>query len=570
MPAERVIGNYVLGPILGRGGMSCVHAAEHRFLGDRVAIKLLRTQLAGDPDATAAFLAEATRTRAIDHPGVVRVIDFGSDDGDLYLVMERLDGETLAARLERSGVLDEPEARRFGAAIADGVAAAHARGIVHRDLKPGNVVVVGDQPKIVDFGIARSLDRGAAAVTGSRIGTIAYMAPEQLAGGLVAPCVDIWALGVILYEALAGRLPFDDFADGRAPQLFETPARLGQLVPVSPALDALVAACLERDPARRPRSMAAIAEALRGARPDERFTEELPPSIGIHEAGRADRADRERPRGGDPADIVSAGDHRGATRASATDPEHTRMRDLAATVPPPTVPPAMVIQAGAHRPDQAEQRAGSGSTTMDAFATERRPRGRTVALVMVLVTVALGAVWSLRARRASIVEPSSMTVGTTPPPPAATPPAPAATPPAPAATPPAPAATPPAPAATPPAPAATPPAPAATPPAPAATPPALAATPPALAATPPAARDNATAVTVEVRSAPAGAAVIVGGKRVGVTPATLALDVPASILVTRVGYQPARVRAVRAGSIDVRLVPVRPHKSPRAAGETLD
>src|ERR1043165_4096518 len=100
---ERTIGNYVLGPILGRGGMSVVHAAEHRFLGDRVAIKLLRSSLAADPAATAAFVAEATRTRAIDHPGVVRVLDFGSDGDAFYLVMERLGGGSPAPRPAAGG-----------------------------------------------------------------------------------------------------------------------------------------------------------------------------------------------------------------------------------------------------------------------------------------------------------------------------------------------------------------------------------------------------------------------------------------------------------------------------------
>src|SRR4051812_20254210 len=131
--SERTIGNYVLGPLLGRGGMSEVYAAEHRFLGDRVAIKLLHTQLASDPAAIDAFIAEANQTRAIEHGNVVRVLDFGSDRGDCYLVMERLDGESLGARIVREGWLPEAEVRRLGAAIADGVAAAHERGIVHRD-----------------------------------------------------------------------------------------------------------------------------------------------------------------------------------------------------------------------------------------------------------------------------------------------------------------------------------------------------------------------------------------------------------------------------------------------------
>ncbi|HET9620879.1 MAG TPA: serine/threonine-protein kinase, partial [Kofleriaceae bacterium] len=272
MPAERTIGNYVLGPILGRGGMSEVYAAAHRFLGDPVAIKLLHAHVARTPGAAAAFLAEATRTRSIEHPNVVRVLDFGVDGDACYLVMERLAGESLAARLDRAGPLDEPALRALGAALADGLAAAHDRGIVHRDLKPANVVLAA-VPKIVDFGIARELAAAGAKTTGSRVGTLAYMAPEQLAGGLVAPCVDVWALGVLLFEACTGALPFAELRDGLAPQLVDAAPRLGARA--SAALDALVAACLERDPRRRPASMRAIAAALRAHPSAERFTEDL-------------------------------------------------------------------------------------------------------------------------------------------------------------------------------------------------------------------------------------------------------------------------------------------------------
>jgi serine/threonine-protein kinase len=436
MAPQRTIGNYLLGPVLGRGGMSVVHAAEHRFLGDRVAIKLLRSHLTGDAAATAAFVAEATRTRAIDHPGVVRVLDFGSDGDAFYLVMERLDGESLASRLARCGRLDEPEVRRLGAAIADALAAAHDRGIVHRDLKPGNIVMVGDQPRVIDFGIAREVAAGA--VTGSRLGTIAYMAPEQLTGGLIAPCVDIWALGVVLFEALAGRLPFDGFADGRSPQLFETAPRLAALAPadVSPALDAVIASCLDRDPGRRPAEMRAVAAALREAS-SERLTE-----------------------------------------------------DLAA--PPP------------------------------ARAAPRRRRSRRVSTaIAAAAAIALGAAGIvLRIGRGdSPVASVAPVAATAQPEPLATPRPPAAA------------------------------------PAPVAAPP-----PPRL--------------TVEIRSAPSGADVVLAGKRIAVTPATLSLDAPASLVVTRAGYRPQRIRAERAGAIDIRLIPVPvsapPARRRPAAGETLD
>jgi serine/threonine-protein kinase len=291
--AGRIIGNYELGELIGRGGMSEVYAGEHRFLRHAVAVKLLRDELApGDP-ALDDFLAEAARTRAIQHPNVVAVLDFGRDDasGRCYLVMERIDGENLAARLRRVTRLGEEEARRLGAAIADGMEAAHARGIVHRDLKPANVMLSDEQPRIVDFGLARDLAGQSAVETGRRVGTPAYMAPEQLTGGLIAPCVDVWALGVLLFEAVTGRLPFEGFRDGRCPQLFEEPPRAASLAPVSPALDALVASCLARSPGSRPSSMAAIAIELRGDGGGERITQDVgevepPPMPTAPRAGR--------------------------------------------------------------------------------------------------------------------------------------------------------------------------------------------------------------------------------------------------------------------------------------------
>jgi hypothetical protein len=453
MMADRTIGNYILGPVLGRGGMSVVHAAEHRFLGDRVAIKLLRSHLAGDAAATAAFVAEATRTRAIDHPGVVRVLDFGSDGDAFYLVMERLDGESLAARLARCGRLDEPLVRRLGAAIADALAAAHDRGIVHRDLKPGNIVMVGDQPRIIDFGIAREVAAGA--VTGSRLGTIAYMAPEQLTGGLIAPCVDIWALGVVLFEALAGRLPFDGFADGRSPQLFETAPRLALARAegdVSPALDAVIASCLDRDPGKRPAAMRTLAASLRESTP-ERLTEDL------------------------------------AVRSVAPSPDATPRATADAT-----------------------PRATPGA------ALPRRRSRRLVTAIAGCTAIALGAV-AIAPRIGDRSSPDAPAAATARPEPvAATRPSPAAA--------------------------------------------EIVAVPP-----PP-------SFTVEIRSAPSGAEVVLAGKRIAVTPATLALDAPASLVVTRAGYRPRRIRAERAGAIDVRLVPVPgsapPARRRPAAGETLD
>ncbi|MEO8704475.1 MAG: protein kinase [Kofleriaceae bacterium] len=272
---ERVVGNYALRSLIGRGGQSEVYSAEHRFLGDRVALKLLHAHLAESPGATEAFLAEAARTRAIEHPNVVRVVDFGTDPTTgCYLVMEHIAGESLAARLRRDGRIAEPELRTMFAAIADGITAAHARGIVHRDLKPANVMLDGEVPKLVDFGIAKQLDGMSPRTTSGRTGTPAYMAPEQLASGVVAPCVDVWAYGVMLFEAATGSLPFAGFEGGRAPQLFDEVPRPSSLVPLTAELERVIERCLERDPARRFASFTEIASALRGEL--ERVTQDVP------------------------------------------------------------------------------------------------------------------------------------------------------------------------------------------------------------------------------------------------------------------------------------------------------
>jgi eukaryotic-like serine/threonine-protein kinase len=479
---DRTIGNYVLGPLLGRGGMSEVYAAEHRFLGDRVAIKLLRSHLADDPAAIAAFTAEATRTRAIAHPNVVRVIDFGSDGDDCYLVMERVEGETLSARLERERRLEEADVRRLGAAIADGVAAAHDRGIVHRDLKPGNVMLAGDVVKIVDFGIARMFGGGAASVTGSRIGSLAYMAPEQITEGLIAPCVDIWALGVILYEALSGRMPFADFANGRTPQLFEQAPPLSTVIAVSPALEALVAACLARAPARRPTGMRDVAAQLRDTT-DPRFTVPLSPEIG---------------RGSDSRGVPNATQPRRSARR--------RRWGIAALATMIALVAAWRIAArDAALPEPAV--AATSSQPAADIAVERAespPASRT--------------------REAASPEAASPEAAS---PEAASPEA--------------------------------------------ASPSPVKSPSPVESPTAAASAARAAGFTVEIRSVPSGANVLVGGKRVGVTPTTIALDVPASIVVTRSGYRPSSIRAERAGPITLRLV--RAHRARSAqpvAGETLD
>ncbi len=279
----RTASDYRLRELLGRGASSEVYAAEHASYGD-VAVKLLRPELAEDAAAIEALVEEGARVRAIDHPNVVRVLDVGVDGTGCYLVMERVRGEPLSARLSREGRLAEAEVRRLGAELAEGVAAAHVRGIIHRDLKPANVMLDGARPKIVDFGISKYLGARSAVTTGRVIGTLAYMAPEQLTSGMIAPCTDIWALGVILFEAIAGRHPFDNFDDGRWAQLVDEPARVSSIVTaVSPELDDLLARCLAREPARRP-AADELARLLRGdATSDDRITVDAGPLVAVQD-----------------------------------------------------------------------------------------------------------------------------------------------------------------------------------------------------------------------------------------------------------------------------------------------
>ena len=253
------LGNYVLRAVLGEGGMGMVFRAEHKFLGDEVAIKVLHGTFANQPSVAERFFQEAKAARDIGHPSIVQIRDFGqSADGGLYLVMELLEGESLSAVLGR-GRLSEAQAATIGAAMAAGLAAAHKKGIVHRDLKPDNIFVrAAGEVKILDFGIAKVVGSSGKTNTGALLGTPRYMAPEQArSGSQVGPHTDIYALGVMLFQMVVGRTPFEgaDMVAILGQVLFEAPPRPSSLAPVSAAFEALVLRCMEKDPAARPVSM---------------------------------------------------------------------------------------------------------------------------------------------------------------------------------------------------------------------------------------------------------------------------------------------------------------------------
>ena len=270
-PADRVLGGrYRLRSRLAAGGMGAVWAAEDLVLGREVAVKLLGEALASDRLAALRLRREARAAGRLVHPGIARVLDLGEDGGRPYLVMELLHGESLAARLARVGPLAPVEAVRVVAAAADALEAAHRAGIVHRDVKPGNVFVTGDGGvKLLDFGIASAA--GDTAVTGGDLlGTAAYLAPERVLGHDATPAADVYALGVLLYELLAGRPPFagDTGTALAMAHVHAQPAPLRSVAPqVPPALAAGCEQALAKDPAARPPSAAALAALLRSTMP---------------------------------------------------------------------------------------------------------------------------------------------------------------------------------------------------------------------------------------------------------------------------------------------------------------
>jgi serine/threonine-protein kinase len=278
-----VLGAYRLSALVGAGAMSVIYAAEHVRLGRRVAIKLLRREFTADPAAVRRFFQEARAVNQIRHPHIVEVTDFVEEPGgDNYTVMELLEGESLAELLARHGPLPPWRAARIGAQIARALSAVHAAGIVHRDLKTENAVLVerggDDFVKLLDFGVAKLLDGSAGRPlhqtgAGAIIGTPAYMSVEQAAGRPIDQRSDLYSLGVILYEMITGRRPFD--AESYGELVIQhlaveppPPSRCaGPDAAVPPELEALIMRCLAKEPADRPAAadeLAAALEALAG------------------------------------------------------------------------------------------------------------------------------------------------------------------------------------------------------------------------------------------------------------------------------------------------------------------
>ncbi len=205
----RVAGRFVIERPLGAGGMGAVYLARDEQLGEAVALKVIAGMALLDPGSAERLRREASMARRISHPNVVRMHDLGEENGLLFVSMEYVAGESLAARIQRLGTLTPSQLRPILAQLCEGLAAAHAAGVVHRDLKPANILIdAQERVKLIDFGIARADLHAGMTATNMVVGTPEYMAPEQIKGGAVDARTDIYALGAVLYHALTGRPPF--------------------------------------------------------------------------------------------------------------------------------------------------------------------------------------------------------------------------------------------------------------------------------------------------------------------------------------------------------------------------
>jgi serine/threonine-protein kinase len=267
---ETLLGaRYRLSRRIATGGMGEVWTATDTLLGRSVAVKLLRPELAGDEASAKRFRAEAQATASLNHPNIATIYDYGEvPDGrggrSAYLVMELVDGEPLSALIRGEGALVVARSLHIVAQAAAALHAAHRRGIVHRDVKPANLLVgADDNCKVTDFGIARAMDAAALTEVGSILGTVQYMAPEQLSGHKATPSSDIYALGVVLYECVAGHRPFPD-GTAMSMALAHVHRPVPPLPPSVPApVRRLVTQMLEKDPTNRPATAGAVAVTIR-------------------------------------------------------------------------------------------------------------------------------------------------------------------------------------------------------------------------------------------------------------------------------------------------------------------
>ena len=272
-------GRYKLISRIAIGGMGEVWLAQDEVILRQVAIKILKQEYMGDPSFIERFRIEAKHAAMVNHEGIANVFDYGEDSGWAYLVMEYVPGDSLARILERDKVLPETKVMDIVAQTARALYAAHEAGLVHRDIKPGNLLITPEgQVKITDFGIARVADQVGLTATGQVMGTVQYLSPEQATGKPATPSTDIYSLGIVAYECLAGKRPF-----GGDSQMIIAMSQINDMPPPLPAevderVRKLVMSCLAKKPGGRPENaliLAQRAEALLPTAPRSQAATEL-------------------------------------------------------------------------------------------------------------------------------------------------------------------------------------------------------------------------------------------------------------------------------------------------------
>jgi hypothetical protein len=332
-------GRYRLVSRIAAGGMGTVWEAYDETLQRPMAVKVLNEGLANDPRFAERFRREARHAAGLSHPNIAGVFDYGEDEGRPYIVMELVDGEDLAERLARVKQLDPKETATIGSQVAAALAHAHAAGIVHRDVKPANVMLTRDgEVKVTDFGIAAPLEGSTGlTVTGSVMGTSRYISPEQAAGDRATPASDVYSLGVVLYETLAGAAPFvreSPVATALA-HIHDQAQPVRELRPDAPAeLAGVIQASMAKEPNDRP-TAAALATSLRS---------EAGP-IAVEPAG--EEGEKKASGEGDGTEVLPLG----TVGAQRTDP--TRPLTVVPAARPSTPPASTAAAAPSRRRDRS-------------------------------------------------------------------------------------------------------------------------------------------------------------------------------------------------------------------------
>ena len=373
-------GRYELDSRIAIGGMGEVWEATDHVIGRTVAIKILKDEYMGDPGFLERFRAEARHAALVNHEGIASVFDYGEENGSAFLVMELVPGEALSTILERDGALSTDKTLDIVAQTSAALQAAHAAGLVHRDIKPGNLLITPDgRVKITDFGIARIADQVPLTATGQVMGTVQYLSPEQASGHPASPATDIYSLGIVAYECLAGKRPFTGES-----QVAIAMAQINEQPPPLPATIAvpvqnLVMAMIAKKPEDRPASAAAVARAASALRRgDVAAAAAAVPAVAVGAAAAGD----------DLTQVLSSSDTSAATRLLAPTP--------------------VAVADGVEGEPVKERKRSPWTWPL-------------VALIALLVIVIVGTLWAVFANQGPAPAPSNSTSASTPAPPSPTP-----------------------------------------------------------------------------------------------------------------------------------------------------